>query len=78
MTLTVTMHSPITATVHTFDSGNVEHATVTFALNDSEVSLFFSREDVWKAQALVDAFNSRHSPTPPVLNHDGFDDEVPF
>ena len=58
MTLNVSLHSPTEAHAREFTSGETVHASVTFTADGQSIRLFFSGTDLWKAQALADAFNA--------------------
>ena len=58
MTLSVSLYSPTEAYAREFTSGETVHASVTFTFDGQSIRLFFTGADLWRAQALADAFNA--------------------
>ena len=58
MTLKVEMNSLTSVCAGTFLSAGEYHSLIMFYSGEGEIMLRFSGADVWKAQALADAFNS--------------------
>ena len=58
MTLSVALHDATEAYANKFISQDRDHFCVTFTAEGQSIYLYFSGADVWKAQALADAFNS--------------------
>ena len=58
MTLNVSLHNPTEARAREFTSGGLLHASVMFIADGQDIQVFFSGADLWKAQALADAFNA--------------------
>jgi hypothetical protein len=64
MTLSVALHNPTEVCAQTFISQDRDHACVTFTANGQSIQLYFSGDDLWKAKALADSFNSYAAPVP--------------
>ena len=58
MTLSVSLHDATRARSSIFVSGDKDHSSVEFTADGHSIRLFFKGADVWKAQALADAFNA--------------------
>jgi hypothetical protein len=58
VTIHVSLHGATRTRASAFLSDGKDHSSVYFMANGQTIQLFFTGAEVWKAQALADAFNA--------------------